>query len=468
MIGCKVFHGTFKEGTIIDQSDTSITVEFPNRSDGGNPVAKFVISSAFAMGHLSPADDLSKTRILAAIEARKCAFCGDNKHSTCKIDGHRMCSACQDTHTTTCSFCGETHLKSSILRVHGVEKAYEMYRLCPECAEKHMYTCSECKTRFLNSQYPPVTLNGKMYCQDCLPDVLVSCDICGEIFDCNDESSITKISGDNAYICHKCVPENTFTCSACDRFLQNKDRAAGKYVSDKAICTACVCGCFACGELLDLDSCIHSFGQFYCPECWDNAIQCPHCGDLFLPNSSKKKKCPDCEASDDYIRRLSKIDFTAYRYKELDYSDLDYLDRSQLFTDLFDGKRYFEDNSRSKPEDLFQILSLSLRGRKLVITTVDSKTLGNVKWSANKSLTEFRTTAGRIAVNSAIDEWLPHSKKIVETPVGKMKILRYPIKLRIQTNYDRTYGKVWNGPYDYLEIGNYGDHHLFYIIGIIK
>ena len=26
-------------------------------------------------------------------------------------------------------------------------------------------------------------------------------------------------------------------------------------------------------------------------------------------------------------------------------------------------------------------------------------------------------------------------------------------------------GKQWNGPYDYIEIGNYGDTKSFYIIG---
>ena len=32
----------------------------------------------------------------------------------------------------------------------------------------------------------------------------------------------------------------------------------------------------------------------------------------------------------------------------------------------------------------------------------------------------------------------------------------------------KIYGKEWNGPYHYTEIGNYGDTTNFYIIGLLQ
>lgn len=41
--------------------------------------------------------------------------------------------------------------------------------------------------------------------------------------------------------------------------------------------------------------------------------------------------------------------------------------------------------------------------------------------------------------------------------------------LRVQTDYDKNYGKEWCGPGDYIESGNnYGDTTDFYIIGVIE
>ena len=64
-----------------------------------------------------------------------------------------------------------------------------------------------------------------------------------------------------------------------------------------------------------------------------------------------------------------------------------------------------------------------------------------------------------------IKKWMPTSTKTISTSAGEMTILNYPVLLRVQTEYDKIYGKEWNGPDDYIEIGNYGDTTNFFIIG---
>ena len=83
-------------------------------------------------------------------------------------------------------------------------------------------------------------------------------------------------------------------------------------------------------------------------------------------------------------------------------------------------------------------------------------------------MTEFRTNKGSRSVRVAIDAWKELSTKYMETSAGRMRILNYPVKLRVQTNYDKNYGKMWNGPYDYVEIGNYGDTTPLWIVGLIE
>ena len=83
-------------------------------------------------------------------------------------------------------------------------------------------------------------------------------------------------------------------------------------------------------------------------------------------------------------------------------------------------------------------------------------------------MTEFRSRKGKLQVYDAIKRWEPTSTSKIDSAAGKMHIINYPILLRVQTEYDKIYGKEWNGPDDYIEIGNYGDTTNFYIIGIIK
>ena len=110
---------------------------------------------------------------------------------------------------------------------------------------------------------------------------------------------------------------------------------------------------------------------------------------------------------------------------------------------------------------------MNLYPYKLVITYLPKDVIGRVKHSENVTMTQFRSRKGLLAVRNAIKNWVDNSTHFLDTSAGKMKILNYPVLLRVQTDFDKCYGKQWNGPDDYIEIGNYGDTTNFYIIGLL-
>ena len=83
-------------------------------------------------------------------------------------------------------------------------------------------------------------------------------------------------------------------------------------------------------------------------------------------------------------------------------------------------------------------------------------------------MTELRSQKGRFRVHAAISQWLEESDHTLSIHEGEVQLLHYPVLIRAQTKYDKVYGKEWNGPDDYIEIGNYGDTTDFYIIGVLK
>ena len=73
-----------------------------------------------------------------------------------------------------------------------------------------------------------------------------------------------------------------------------------------------------------------------------------------------------------------------------------------------------------------------------------------------------------MVISSVVAGEYEKAEYFVNTPEGDMAILNNPIKLRVQTDMDRNYGKCWDGQNSYTLIGNYGDTTEFYIIGILN
>jgi hypothetical protein len=170
-----------------------------------------------------------------------------------------------------------------------------------------------------------------------------------------------------------------------------------------------------------------------------------------------------------YISRLKKVDYLSDTYKELRFYQLEYWDRCELFTRLYEhcGRKLggFYPPATDKP---FHFLVLDFVRYKAVVTYLSSSVPGKVRCSTNLTMSEILKKKGESAARRAIDEWRETSTFYMDTSAGKMKILNYPVLLRVQTNYDKNYGKQWNGPYDYIEIGNYGDTTKFWIVGVLE
>lgn len=197
--------------------------------------------------------------------------------------------------------------------------------------------------------------------------------------------------------------------------------------------------------------------------------ECTCCGAKFMPQEESDELCPDCIEMTAYIARLKNVGYLLDEYKEFRHYQLEYMDRCELFTRLYEhcGRKLggFYPPAADEP---FHFLVLNLTRYKVVVTFLSSDVTGKVRHSKELTMTKFRRDDGARKVRMAIDAWRESSAQVMETSAGKMRILNYPVKLRVQTDYDKNYGKRWNGPYDYVEIGNYGDTTPFWIVGWIE
>ena len=148
---------------------------------------------------------------------------------------------------------------------------------------------------------------------------------------------------------------------------------------------------------------------------------------------------------------------------------LENINRCDLFTKLYENcEELSEHKFRNTGESPYHFIVMRIINYNVVITYLPSNVIGKVKHSLNITMTKFRSRKGRLDVHCTINNWDETSEDFLMTSAGKMKILNYPILLRVQTEWDKIYGKEWNGPDDYTEIGNYGDTTKFYIIGFLQ
>ena len=465
--GVTVFHKSFGKGTVSHCEGTVVTVAF-SLLDGSTQEKKFIFPDAFMQRLLESSDLRVEEYIRKYIQDNTCAVCGWENVSTQAIDGKRLCKSCEGKHTKKCPECGQIHLKENFSSVHLSESPYYA-SMCNDCYSLYIHRCDRCHTSFI-SKTPVHSFNGKTYCNRCYERLISTCPICGEVY--WDEQGKTLVK-DEEHIraCPKCIQKKSFLCSICEQHVANEELVDSKYIpAEKKICKSCVDYCNSCGEPVDSEHSCTYFWKTYCKDCEaSKKMECTICGEEFIPEEEGQNLCPECMDSVAYLQKLKEIDFSAQHSKVMSVYSLDNMDRCKLFTNLYENCRSLSTGQPPCNEDEpFHYLVMSVPGYQAVVTYLPREITARVKHSANVTMTELRSQKGRFRVHAAIEQWLEESDQTLTICEGEVQLLHYPVLIRAQTQYDKVYGKEWNGPDDYIEIGNYGDTTEFHIIGILK
>lgn len=467
LCGLTVKHTMWGEGTIKSLSASILSIHFKNTATGERSV-NFQFPDAFTKGHLTVPNQTEKKHVEEFIESCKCVFCGRTDIESLIVDNIRVCVKCKKVHTAQCPYCHQLHIKDNFEIVNYFVSKYSYYteKLCKECITKYTYECSKCTHRYLTEENTPVILDEKKLCQDCFKSLSDVCYFCKKTFNEDDGDSVYTSNG-YVNLCPDCVKEKTFECTDCGSRELLEDKAISKFIhSSKNICFNCTKECSVCGELIDKDNINKSFDKCYCPDCWEQyMIECSICGDEFVPNNKSEELCPDCVNMKEYEKRIMKIDFSDYAYKVVSYYSLGYIYRCSLFTKLYENNKGYRVKENLPPENDYKLIVMDYVRYKLLIAYLPRNIVGNVRNALNVTMTKFRSKKHCYSVYKVVKEWLPSSSKTITTQCGDFNLLAYPILLRVQTDYDKCYGKEWYGPNDYIEIGNYGDTTNFYIIG---
>ena len=470
-IGYTVYHSGWGEGVIEKFDSSSMVVHFI-KTNAGERSVKFQFPKSFADGFLYFTDKALQSDIELLIAECKCVFCDKIGIQTELINGKRVCADCKKEHMTKCPFCSEFHERESMQKCYTNEHSFHSILICDKCAANNTFECERCNKR-LHIKYKVISkVSNRTICQKCLPNVVRECHFCKVLFDINQGDTFYDCDeGETVDVCSNCITTHTFKCEECGYEKLTTSRFSSKYIpEDYNICKSCVSSCSICNEKFPDSKIIKSFGKIVCPHCWEKLKkQCSICNDDYISNESLDQLCPDCVESQLYTERLKKTNITKYPFKTLRYWSLEYINRCDLFTNLYEFCE--PDLIFGVPVDEgspFKYIAMEFFNMKIIITHLSRDIVGKVRHSENITMTEFKNNSGRAKVLQAIEQWRKISTSTIDLPIGRMNILNYPILLRVQTKYDKIYGKEWNGPDDYIEIGNYGDTTNFYIIGFVE
>lgn len=454
-------------GIIEEINENKIKVRYKNNGMIKNSTYQYPY--AFKQGFLRFRDEKLNNYINDIIKEYKCSYCGNKDFPIEEIDEKKICSNCKRIRLGKCFLCQEEHLKEKLLFVNDKENLYWTKRqICHICAEENTFICEKCGKRLYNDrQYK--NLKSKKLCKECAESTVEECYFCRKLYDKDDGETLYYGNEEFVNVCPECVMEHTFECSRCHWTELNNRQAISKYISyDKKICIDCACKCEVCKKYIEKEDAILAYGKNYCSDCWKTYKKnCIICCDDYISEKGEKI-CPDCIEMEQYMDRLNKIDFKSQKFIKTSLYNLQNIDRCELFTNLYDScldlvKLY----CKSRSKNPCHLLIMSIMNYDVVITYLPDDIVGNVRYSESITLTEFRHKKVYSSVEKKIKYWMEKIQKSVITAAGEMKILGYPIQLRIQTKYDKVYGKRWDGYGYYTEIGNYGDTTNFYIIGII-
>ena len=465
-----VVHSLLGEGVVTDLKNKKISVFFPAQ-ESEKQHGIFRVPATFAKGLLSTEDIFLSDMISDYLRTHSCEICGDTNAQTVVVGETRVCLSCRTERAEMCYLCKRLYDKTKKVALHVPRVYYHTKeKICPKCAEIKTFLCDECQNILLINDEEPINWLNRQLCSECFNHKAHKCYFCGAIFAADE--GIRKYDYDSdeyINICPNCIASHTFQCSSCSDVVLENRRVISKYISaSDHVCSHCAVCCDSCNERLLSDNAHLHLNKYYCPDCWSgNSVECPVCGDQFVAKSKNEFLCPDCKNAEDYEQRIQALSLQNVPYKQISYYALAHMDRCALFTELYECCRDIHRRQTNQSEP-FNYIAMHFMGKVVVITYLNHGVFENHKYARNVTMTEFRSTKGRMSVNAAVDRWLPVSEKFMETSAGRMQILKYPVLLRVQTEYDKIYGKEWNGPYDYTEIGNYGDTTDFYIIGVLN
>lgn len=465
--GLTVYHKKFGQGTISCCENKMLSVVFSSL-DVSEQIKKFIFPDVFLNKQLESSDPRIEEYIRKYIEEQTCSVCGRENVSTHEIDGKRLCKSCEDRHAKKCTQCNQIHLKENFSSLHLSEHPYYM-SMCNDCRSRYVYRCTHCHTSFF-SRTPVHSHDGQTYCYRCYQKLISTCGLCGEEY-WRTEGETISTNDEYIQACPDCIQQKTIVCSACDQHVLKEDIVNSKYIpAEKRMCRRCVGHCSSCGEPVDDEHSCTYFWKTYCKDCEaSKKVECPICGEEFIPDEEGQHLCPECMDSVAYIQKLKEIDFSAQCAKVMSVYSLDNMDRCKLFTNLYENCRSLSTGHAPRNEDEpYHYLVMSIPGYQAVVTYLPREITAGVRYSANVTMTELRSQKGRFKVHAAIEHWLEESDQTLTIREGEVQLLHYPVLIRAQTKYDKVYGKEWNGPDDYIEIGNYGDTTDFHIIGVLK
>lgn len=465
-----VKHKKWGPGVVKTITDESITVFFENTEAGARTVP-FQFPQAFNAGHLAFEDAKLTEKVQEIISQRACSFCHDTTKNTKVVDGLRVCDKCEREHVIQCGSCRKPTIKDNATQATWNATMYTRVHLCPNCLRDKAFRCEDCNTVYSKEAFREKIFGGKKRCSRCFSFVASECCICGKAYKYSDGEETYTYNQGYVQMCDECLDTHAFKCSICDSYRILEDRFISSTIAAESnVCVFCTTECACCGETITKNDAHTYDDKKYCSACWEkHSRACKICENEFIPASENECLCPGCVESKAYEKRLKKLDLPGLPYKQLKYCQLDYLDRCKLFTELYSFcEEDFVFQLGKREGEPFKYIVLDIYGRKVVITYLSKEVIGKVMYSENVTMTEFRSQKGRFKVYAALDEWKDTSTTVIELPAGRMKILNYPVLLRVQTSYDKNYGKEWNGPDDYIEIGNYGDTTDFYIVGLLS
>lgn len=469
IIGCFVTHKTMGPGMIVERDENTIKVRFELPS-GQIKHLRLQFPLAFKQGFLTTGDSILSQYVNDISNDRKCKICGKDDVFTEVIDGVRFCNSCRNDMTVICTHCQTRRDKNNLLELSDSKYAWQKTPICKLCADQKTFVCDKCGFRFHKNHVSELKFKESNLCKTCYSKSIKTCTYCGEQFDLG-QGEYYPGYREPVYVCPECLPKHTFVCSECECRELLTRRAVSKFITpEMMLCDNCVNTCAGCGAEFEKKNSSKIFGKYYCTDCRENKmVDCPICGEEFVPEEVGQKVCPDCVEMKKYVSRLCERDLTSLAVKRMNYYDLDLEDRCEVFTQLYTHCRSKEGHTLYTPDsDPFHMIVMTFLGMQIVITYLSKEIVGKVLNARNVTMTEFRSKKGRFAVHASLTEWIENSETYLMTAAGKMKVLNYPVRLRVQTEFDKVYGKEWNGPDDYIEIGNYGDTTDFFIIGVLE
>lgn len=468
LVGQNLYHSTWGMGTVEREDNNILYVRFPNAANG-DILKPFMYPDAIIKGHLVAADEAARAAIETTENEQKCNRCGKTNVRTRDIDGERMCASCCTKYAAVCCICGKMHLSNKGHLAYQSNGSFKRKPVCDNCVTEHTFQCERCGGRYLSPNRAREKFLERILCLSCAEDAISKCDYCGKRYDSQSGATIYE-NGNVVQLCDSCAEDKTFRCSECGYREPLSSLVDSRYIpASEKVCKGCAHTCDACGEYFHIDHNMSAFNKYYCPDCWETKIiECSICGDKFHPQNDGETLCPDCIEMQAYNLRLKNLNYLQNDFLQHNYFYLEYIDRCELFTRLYRNCRMNLGTLFTKDDsDPFYYVIFDFWGYRIVVTYVPGDIKGSVRFSENVTMTEFRSKKGARSVRFAIDKWLRDSTEYMDISAGRMKILSYPVLLRVQTDFDKNYGKQWNGPDDYIEIGNYGDTTDFHIIGIL-